>query len=52
MTNYKQLMKNKLKTNKDKVLFLLFYNLYRLLNGWALNCYEIYWSILNKMEKK
>lgn len=35
----------------NKLKFLIFYNLYRILNGLALKCYQIYWNILNKNEK-
>jgi len=35
----------------NKIKFLLFYQLYRVLNGLALKCYEMYWDILNKENK-
>jgi len=36
---------------KNKLTFILFYNLYRFLNGLALKCYEIYWKVLNEEDK-
>lgn len=38
-------------TKVNKIKFLLFYQLYRLLNGLALKCYQIYWNVLNEDKK-
>jgi len=36
---------------KNKLKFVLFYKLYRIFNGLALKCYQIYWESLNEEKK-
>ena len=35
----------------NKVKFIIFYRLYRILNALALKCYEIYWGALDEENK-
>jgi len=35
----------------NRIIFLIFYKLYRMFDELALKCYEIYWNSLNKDNK-